>query len=544
MRSTRSIIIQDINIARIIVHIKGENTNPHLTVKEMILRDSITNTRFTPTHVNWQGNQFEISFNMMALNHEDPLESGDWYLIAIDAKGRLHECYPTEELRAAISERTFNISNRYNAYFDKSAKNYYHAESKIDMDNLSYCLKIDWQKPAVPLTWWQKKRKAYKKFAHNVGVNAFVRTFNFFKKFNKPDGNRILFTSSSRAEIGGNEGFIYNRMVERGVDKQFKIDFSFKANIKNRRGWIQKFSFTRKLAMANIILCDDYQPELYHVEYPPTTEVIQVWHACGAFKTVGLERLGKPGAPAFDTRVHKCYTKMTVSSKLAQQHYAEAFGIDENKILPLGVPRTDIFFDEEYKKKVIPEVIATFPQIKDAKEVIMYAPTFRGVNARNASFPMEMIDFEGIGEYLRKNGSIMLIKMHPFVREPLPIPEAYQDIIIDASSFREINDMLFVTDILITDYSSVIYEFSLFHKPMLFYAFDRMKYEADRGFYEPYAEMVPGKIVRTSEDLLRALEKRDFEYEKVDPFVKKNFRYTDGKSTDRIIDQLILKKKG
>ena len=99
---------------------------------------------------------------------------------------------------------------------------------------------------------------------------------------------------------------------------------------------------------------------------------------------------------------------------------------------------------------------------------------------------------------------------------------------------------MFVTDILITDYSSVIYEFSLFNKPMLFYAFDRMKYEADRGFYEPYSEMVPGKIVRTSEQLVRALEKRDFEFEKVAPFVKKNFKYTDGKSTDRIIDQLII----
>ncbi len=136
--------------------------------------------------------------------------------------------------------------------------------------------------------------------------------------------------------------------------------------------------------------------------------------------------------------------------------------------------------------------------VKDAKEVIMYAPTFRGVNAKNASFPMDMIDFDAWGEYLHESHSVMLIKMHPFVKEPLNIPEQYRDV--------------------------------------------RMKYEADRGFYEPYSEMVPGKIVRTSEELLHAIKKRDFEFEKVDPFVKKNFKFTDGKATDRIIDTLILKK--
>lgn len=542
MRSTRSIIIENVAIKRIMVHIDGENTNPHLTVKALVLRDYITNTILKPTKITWDGTHFHLSFNLMSINHETPLPSGDWYLIAIDGKDHSHESYPIPSLVEAMGERTFNISNQYNAYFDKSAKNYYHAESKIDQDNLSYFLKIDYSKPAVPLTWLQKKKKAHKKRMHNLSVWGFVKTFNFFKRFNKPGGNRLLFTSSSRKELGGNEAFIYNRMVERGVDKQFQIDFSFKENIKDRRSFFNKFSFTRKLAMANIIICDDYQPELYHVDYAPHTDIIQVWHACGAFKTVGLERLGKPGAPAFDTRVHKCYTAMCVSSQLAAAHYAEAFGIEEHKIMPLGVPRTDIFFDENYKKKVIPEVLASFPQINGAKEVIMYAPTFRGVNARTASFPMDMIDFEGIGAYLKAHQSIMLIKMHPFVREPLPIPDEFKDVIIDASSFREINDMLFVTDLLITDYSSVIYEFSLFRKPMLFYAFDRMKYEADRGFYEPYSEMVPGKIVRTSEDLLKALEKRDFEFEKVDPFVKKNFRYTDGHSTDRIIDTLLLKK--
>lgn len=542
MRNTRSIIIDDVYIKRIMVHIFGKNTNPQLHVKQIMIRDYISNDKLIPTQIEWHGNQFHLSFSLMSLNHEYPIHTGDWYLVAIDQHDKYHESYPTAELIEKLQEKTFNITNRYNAYFDRSANNYYHAESQVDQDNLSYYLKIVYKIPPMPLSFRKKIKKSVKDKLRVIRQWGYVKMFNIFKLLNSPTGNRILFTSSSRSEIGGNEKFVYDRMVERKLDKQFKISFSYKDNIKSYRSLFKKFSFTYKLATANIVLVDDYQPELYLVEFLDYVQVIQLWHACGAFKTVGLERIGKPGAPKFDTNVHKCYTYMTVSSELSAHHYAEAFGMDESKIVPVGIARTDIFFDENYKKTIVPKVLQYFPQCQKASEVIMYAPTFRGVNAKTASFPMEMIDYDLIGEYLLKTNSVMLIKMHPFVKKALTIPAKYKDVIIDASEFREINDMLFITDILITDYSSVIYEFSLFNKPMIFYAFDRMKYEADRGFYEPYSEMVPGKIVRTSEQLVRTLEKRDFEFEKVQPFVQKNFKYTDGKSTDRIIDQLILRK--
>lgn len=542
MRHTRSIIINDVYINRIMVNIEGENVNPNLKIKKFIIRDYMTNSKLTPSNIKIEGNKFFISFSLMSLNKEYPIPTGDWYLIGIDQKKKYHEAYPTNELIEKIQERTYNLSNRYNAYFDVSARNFYHAESKIDQDNYSYYLKIFYVIPPEPLTFRQKRKRNFKKKLRTLRQWSYVKFFNFCTKFNKEDGNKILFTSSSRATIGGNEKFVYDRMVQRGLDKDYKIVFSYKDNIKSYRSLFSKFSFTYKLATSNIIFVDDYQPELYLVEFPKHVKVIQLWHACGAFKTVGLERIGKPGAPKFDTNVHKCYSYMTVSSELSAHHYAEAFGMDEKKILPLGIARTDIFFNEDYKKQIIPQVLEAFPQCKNASQVIMYAPTFRGTNAKTASFPMDMIDYDLIGEYLLKTNSVMLIKMHPFVTEPLNIPNKYKDIIIDASSFREINDILFITDILITDYSSVIYEFSLFNKPMLFYAFDRMKYEADRGFYEPYSDMVPGKIVRTFEQLVSSLEKKDFEFEKVAPFVKKNFSHTDGKSTDRIIDTLILNK--
>lgn len=95
--------------------------------------------------------------------------------------------------------------------------------------------------------------------------------------------------------------------------------------------------FAYYLATSDIILIDDYYPEIYKVDYPKTTKILQVWHACGAFKSLGFERLGKPGAPPFNTRVHKCYTHVPVGSYHSAKHHAEGFAIDESKFYPVGI---------------------------------------------------------------------------------------------------------------------------------------------------------------------------------------------------------------
>ena len=187
-------------------------------------------------------------------------------------------------------------------------------------------------------------------------------------------------------------------------------------------------------------------------------------------------------------------------------------------------------------------MLEEFPACRNAKKVYLYAPTFRGDNATNAYFPFDKFDLERWGEFLEREGSVLIVKLHPFVNKRVEIPEAYKERILDATDYREVNDILFIIDVLITDYSSIIYETALLRKPMLFFAFDRRYYEATRDFYEPYDELVPGRIVTDFDDLLEAMEKEDYDSHKLDSFIKKNFNYTDGKSTDRVIDKLIMGK--
>ena len=136
-----------------------------------------------------------------------------------------------------------------------------------------------------------------------------------------------------------------------------------------------------------------------------------------AFKSLGFERLGKPGAPPFNTRVHKCYTHVPVSSYHSALHHAEGFAIDEKKFYPVGIPRTDIFFDDEYKAKTREQMLEVFPECKTAKTVYMYAPTFRGNNANNAHFPFDKLDLTAWGKFLDETDSVLIVKLHPFVKK-------------------------------------------------------------------------------------------------------------------------------
>ena len=143
----------------------------------------------------------------------------------------------------------------------------------------------------------------------------------------------------------------------------------------------------------------------------------------------------------------------------------------------------------------------------------------------------------------REQDAIFIVRPHPFVQEPLDIPPSLRDRILDGRNLDvDTNDLLLVVDLLITDYSSVIYEFSTLNRPMLFFAYDLETYAAERGFYQPYEAFVPGRIVRTFEELIDAIRRNDCQVEKVQPFAMRHVGGTDGRSTDRVVDLIALEQ--
>lgn len=350
----------------------------------------------------------------------------------------------------------------------------------------------------------------------------------------------IVFTSDSRTSLSGNLKFVHDRIIERGLDRQFRLATIFKASIRLRRPLRDRARFVWLLARAHVILVEDYQPAIYRLPRRSDQRIIQLWHAWGAFKTVGYSRIGKSWGPNPYSSVHKNYTYATVSSTHEVPFYAEAFGIPDEHVVPTGTPRMDDFLDPSRQAERREAAYTAIPGTRD-REVILFAPTFRGGSARRARYPVDLIDLDAANALCVERNATLIFKMHPFVRRRVDIPDEYRDRLIDVSDLPvETNDLLLITDLLITDYSSIVFEYSTQGRPMLFYAFDLEEYIATRDFYVPFEDFVPGRIVRTFDELVDAIRREDYQLEKVAPFAARHLPAGNGTATDRIIDELIL----
>ena len=291
--------------------------------------------------------------------------------------------------------------------------------------------------------------------------------------------------------------------------------------------------FLRLYATSQVVFVDDYYHLLSYVKKKPEVQLVQLWHACGAFKTFGYSRQGEQALPQGSPN-HQQYDYAIVSSQQVCPCYAEGFGIDLQKVLPLGSPRCDRFADDRYKAAFTKRFYAENPQLAD-KKIVLFAPTFRGGGQGNCYYPLEKFRPDDLLDALPEN-TVLATKMHPYLTERPTCQRAeHANRFIDLTDRYDVNDLLFVSSVLITDYSSVVYEASILNLPMLFYAFDLESYCKERDFYCDYASFVPGRIVRTMEELTHALQTEDYQQEKVAPFYTRNFDDTAGKATQNVV---------
>ncbi len=398
----------------------------------------------------------------------------------------------------------------------------------------------------VPMHFYYEAGRSVKNaavsLAKSIVSNSMVGAYYVFRALCRINPKKITFTSDSRVNVSGNMEPLYKRMEERGIMQSHKVRTSFKQSMDaDRRSLVRYLQLAHHMATSQVIFCDDFQPYLYHVKLRPGQRLVQLWHACGHFKTVGFGRVGTLDAGAPFTNNHRTYTDVIVASETDVPYYAEAFGITDDKVRALGIPRHDWLLDTAWQEARKAEFSQLFPKAQ-GKKVIVFAPTFRGSGKRSAYYEYSRWDFSKLAEFCRANGYFFIFKLHPFITEPVPLPANSDDVFADGTPIREINDILPSTDILITDYSSVVYEASLLDIPTLYFAYDLEDYVSSRDFYEPYESFVSGPIVRSFDELLQRIEDENFDLERLEAFKKKNFKYLDSGSCDRIIDQIILGK--
>ncbi|HDR7793068.1 TPA: CDP-glycerol glycerophosphotransferase family protein [Bacillus luti] len=291
------------------------------------------------------------------------------------------------------------------------------------------------------------------------------------------------------------------------------------------------------LATSKHVLLDNYFGCLSAVHFKKEVQCTQLWHAAGAIKKFGVEmssvKMRTKKAQIRFLKVYNKFNKIVVGSDLLADIYKQAFQLSEESIVRTGIPRTDLFFQLDRQKEVIINLTNQNKMI-GKKKVILYAPTFREQGLMDAHIEL---DIENLYKNLHDE-YILLLRLHPAVREKVEIPERYQRFAYDYSSHPNINEILLITDILITDYSSIPFEFSLLRRPMIFYPYDLEMYAKERDFWFEYESIVPGYIAKNENDIIRYIRKEDFDLEQVDIFAKHWNQYSNGDASKQLVNLL------
>lgn len=293
------------------------------------------------------------------------------------------------------------------------------------------------------------------------------------------------------------------------------------------------------LATAQRIIVDNYFGFLSAVKFKENVKCIQIWHAAGAIKKFGLEDPSNQNRTLAANRrfqqVYDNFDYVVVGSEKFAEVFKKAFGIEDSKILATGIPRTDLFFNPEIKNKKIELLRSNWPFLQD-KMVILYAPTFR--SEEMDSFQIKL-DLQKLVTSLSDKKYHLLIKLHPINRNHISIPSEFKSFITDVSTYPNINDLLLITNLLITDYSSIPFEFSILEKPMIFFAYDLEQYEKERGFWEPYHELVPGPIANNTDEIIELIHANKFDLDKIKTFKETWNKYSFGESSKNFVREIL-----
>lgn len=360
---------------------------------------------------------------------------------------------------------------------------------------------------------------------------AFVVSFS--------ENNKSIYKEMMRQELSCRTLFLTTEKMKKsfsGFEKAETLLF----DVKNPWDYIRS---VYHLATAKIVFVDNYYGFLAKSDFRPEVECIQLWHANGAIKKFGFEDplirdRGKRAKKRF-ADVYKRFSKVAIGSEAMGHIFSKAFHVKEDRFIKTGIPRTDLFFEGKNQEKALKKVHTAYPQLA-GKKVILYAPTYReqGLTDAEMKLDLTMLAQQFQGEY------ILLIRLHPAIRNQFKIPPGLKEFVVDASLYRNMNELLLRTDLLITDYSSIPFEFSLLKRPIILFMYDLEAYEQERGIWNEFKELIPGPVVTTTEQIVDVIREDVFEETLTAAFAERWNEYSKGHSSRNIVEHVKKKLQG
>ena len=348
------------------------------------------------------------------------------------------------------------------------------------------------------------------------------------------------------ASFKGNNDYLYNELVNQNFSDE--IVFLCKESCydyfkeKNDRAYLlEKFRIIDEvkaayhLMTAKTIIVDNYYGLLAAAKFRSDVECIQIWHATGAIKSFGfLDPAVHSRSEREQQRIKSVYSnfhKVVVGSPLFGEIFQKAFLIEPSQILPFGFPRTDFYFDSVQQEELRLAFYKKYPYIEN-KKVILYAPTYRP----NPEDNKMTLDIELMKEKLPEDYALV-IHLHPAQSKEVVNGLANENFVY---SFNEtIEELMLISDMLITDYSSIPFEYVFLQKPMIFYPYDLDTYALNPGLWTNYKEIVPAPIAFNTTEVIDAILSYPFGEINYQGFKNEWNQYSTGISSVKLVEYIL-----
>ncbi len=364
----------------------------------------------------------------------------------------------------------------------------------------------------------------------NLFYTLYAVLFNISRLLFPLKKKRVAFVSMHNENFCDALGAVRDELQSRGgydfvyITRQ---DLSLSKPLKVMSFFLNK---SRLLATSEYIFLNDNFLPMGKLNFRKEAVITQLWHAEGAFKKFGLHIPQNDSLRKAEIAANSKLSYVVCSSEGVRRIYAEAFGINEEKVLPLGSPRVDYLKNYANQKAALDEIHKKYPHTK-GKKILLYAPTFRDESERDR----EILNNFNLSEVKKALGDEyeIFIRLHPQIH----ISERDTEGATDVTDFSDVRKLILASDVLVTDYSSICMDFSFLNKKTVFFAYDLQWYTERRDFYFDYESFVPGAVAKTTEELIEAV-KADFQKERNEKFRNFNFSFFDNLSAKRVVDEI------
>ncbi len=265
---------------------------------------------------------------------------------------------------------------------------------------------------------------------------------------------------------------------------------------------------------------------------------VQTWHGTPLKRLLNDTNAPRTESFAEASRDTQRWDYFVSPNRFSTTTLAGAFQF-KKEIWETGYPRNDLLNSPSASD--VRNDVRDSLGIPDDKTVVLYAPTYRDDTGSYGSFSFALeLDLKRVSEQLGDD-HVLLLRLHYMVRNELgELPPG----VIDVCDYEDINELYLAADVLLTDYSSVMFDFAVTGKPIIFFVYDLEKYKNElRGFYFEFETDAPGPLLRTTNEViesLRSLPEVRQQYANLYGAFQKRFAHLDdGHATERVVDRLL-----